>query len=53
MNNKQARKLRKIAAFENRKKKDVYKIYLQLAHKEKQLFIMTGVNRIISSMKGV
>lgn len=48
MNNKQARKLRKIAYFEKTVKKKVYKTYLQLSHKDKQLFILTGVSRILN-----
>ena len=50
MNGKTARKLRKIAYFEKAKKKVVYRTYLQLSHRDKRLFIVTGVNRILTKV---
>ena len=49
MNGKTARKLRKIAAFEGRHKREVYKTFKQLNHKDRRLFILTGVTRILET----
>ncbi len=50
MNSKTAKKLRKIAAYERTNKKQVYKTYLQLSHKDKHLFLLTGISRILKTV---
>ncbi len=47
MNGKTARKLRKIAYNEDSHKKKVYRTYLQFSHKDKRLFLVTGITRIL------